>query len=170
MSKKNAAGGDDDGDRDGDGDEDGDENGGENGDDDDGDDGDDDGDDDSLSRLILQMQVTSSHIPTTMDTNGAPRQWVTDPPRQRAVTTRNSATTDSPPTVITVHDLINAYFASWRWNTFNRDGGMLHEAFSQLREPLLSITVQVAFSEFRFHPGGTGGTDSSCICGEVLSD
>ena len=72
-----------------------------------------------------------------------------DPPRQRAVTKRtsattegklNSATTDSPPTIITVHDLISAYFASWRWNTFSNDGGMLPEASTPVREPLVSLS------------------------------
>ena len=52
-----------------------------------------------------------------------------DPPRQRAVTKRtsattegklNSATTDSPPTIITVHDLISAYFARPLQNSIPR--------------------------------------------------
>jgi len=40
-------------------------------------DDDDDGDDDSVSRFILQLQVTNSHAPATTGANGAPRQWVT---------------------------------------------------------------------------------------------
>ena len=89
----------------------------------------------------------TQHVNDAPVTTGA--NEMDDPHRQRVVTKRasattdgklNSATTDTTPTIITVYDLINAYVTSWRWNTFSRDGGMLHEASPPVQEPLVSLS------------------------------